>query len=56
VKVAVTDWSLFMVTVQVPVPEHPPPLQPVNVEFPSATAVSVTDVPSPYEAEHVPPQ
>src|SRR2546425_82057 len=31
-----------MVTVQEPVPEHPPPLQPANVEEESGVAVSVT--------------
>jgi hypothetical protein len=30
------------VTAQVPVPEHPPPLHPTNVEEESAVAVSVT--------------
>jgi hypothetical protein len=34
-----------MVTLHVPVPEHPPPLQPLNVEPPAALAVSVTTVP-----------
>ncbi len=32
-------------TVQVPVPEQPPPLQPVNVEPAAGVAVSVTEVP-----------
>jgi len=44
-KVAVTDVAAFMVTEHVPVPEHPPPLQPANVEPPAGAAVSVTDVP-----------
>ena len=44
-KVAVTDVAAFMVTKQVPVPEHPPPLQPAKVEPPAWAAVSVTDVP-----------
>src|SRR5262249_56451240 len=29
-KAAVTDCAAFIVTMQVPVPEQPPPLQPVN--------------------------
>ena len=41
-KLAVTVWEAFIVTVQVPVPVHPPPLQPVK-ELPAAgVAVSVT--------------
>ena|ERR1700723_383562 len=42
VKVATTVCAEFMVTVQVPVPEQPPPDQPVNVDPEPATAVSVT--------------
>jgi hypothetical protein len=42
VNVAVTVVSLFTVTTQLPVPEHPPPDQPANVEPESAVAVSVT--------------
>ena len=46
VKVAVTEVTAFMVTVQVPVPEHPPPLQPgVKVEPAEAVAVKITLVP-----------
>jgi hypothetical protein len=41
-NVAVTVVSLFSVTVQVPVPEQPPPDQPANVEPEEAAAVSVT--------------
>ncbi len=35
----------FIVTVQVPVPEHPLPLQPANVDPLDGDAVSVTTVP-----------
>lgn len=48
--------SLFMATVQVPVPEQPPPLQPENVEPESAAAVNVTVSPALKEAEQVEPQ
>ena len=44
-KVAVTDVAAFIVTVQVPVPEHPPPDQPEKVDPLVAEAVKVTDVP-----------
>ena len=44
-KVAVTVVAALRVTVQVPVPEHPPPLQPVKVESAAGVAVSVTAVP-----------
>ena len=44
-KVAVTDVAAVIVTVQVPVPEHPPPNQPVKVYPLFAEAVNVTDVP-----------
>lgn len=56
VKVAVTPWSEFMAIVQVPVPEHPPPDQPVKAEPELAVAVSVTDVPGEYAALQVEPQ
>lgn len=42
----------FIVTLQVPVPEHAP-LQPINMEFVPAVAVSVTMVPLAKFAEHV---
>jgi len=42
VNVAITVCAELMVTMQVPVPEHPPPLQPVNTEPGLAVAVSVT--------------
>src|SRR5262249_14821068 len=54
-NVAVTDCAALIVTVQVPVPEHPPPLQPVNVEPAAGAAVRVTPVPLANEAEHVVP-
>ena len=34
-----TVWAALIVTVQVPVPEQPPPLQPVNVEPAAGVAV-----------------
>jgi len=45
VKVAVTFVAANRVTVHVPVPVQPPPLQPVKIEFTAAAAVSVTTVP-----------
>src|SRR2546428_1571498 len=44
-KVAVTAVSLVRVTVQAPVPEHPPPLQPVKINWPFGEAKRVTAVP-----------
>jgi hypothetical protein len=41
-KLAVTAVSELSVTWQLPVPEQPPPDQPVNVEPESAAAVRVT--------------
>ncbi len=55
VKVAVTDWEEFMVTVQEPVPEQAPP-QPVKIELPSGVAVRLTTVPLVNEAVQVAPQ
>ena len=43
-KVAVTDWAELMVTVQMPVPEQPPPLQPPKMDGEVGVAVSVTAV------------
>src|SRR3989441_6769580 len=45
VNVAVTVFAALRVTVQAPVPEQPPPLQPVKVEPAAGAAVSVTAVP-----------
>jgi hypothetical protein len=56
VKLAVTVVAAFIVTVQVPVPEQPPPLQPLNVDPPAADAVSVTTVPPLYASEQSAPQ
>ncbi len=55
-KVAVTVVAALRVTVQVPVPEHPPPLQPLKVEPAAGLAVSVTAVPLVKLAEQVAPQ
>jgi hypothetical protein len=44
VKLAVTDFAASIVTVHVPVPVHPEPLQPVNVEPAVGEAVNVTEV------------
>src|SRR5207247_9299048 len=56
VKVAVTVVAAETVTTHVPVPEHPPPVQPVKVEPAAGVAVSVTAVPLVKLAEHVAPQ
>jgi hypothetical protein len=51
VKVAVTlTFAVVRVTTQVPVPWHPPPLQPVNTDPGAAVAVRVTGVPLLYVA------
>jgi phage tail protein X len=55
-KVAVTVVAAVNVTTQVPVPVHPPPLHPANVEPSAGLAVSVTCVPLAKLAEHVDPQ
>jgi hypothetical protein len=44
-KVAVTEVAAVIVTVHVPVPEHPPPDQPVKVYPLFGEAVNVTAVP-----------
>src|SRR5204862_7070659 len=56
VKVAVTVVAAETVTTHVPVPEHPPPRQPVKVEPAAGVAVSVTAVPLEKLAEQVAPQ
>ena len=55
-KVAETVVVALSVTVQVPVPEQPPPFQPVKVEPAAGAAVKVTAVPLANAAEHVAPQ
>jgi hypothetical protein len=54
-NVAVTEVAAIIVTVQVPVPVQPPPLQPVNMEPAAGAAVRVTTVPIVNEVEHVAP-
>lgn len=44
-NVADTDLAAFMVTLQVPVPEQPAPLHPVNTDPGDAAAVRATAVP-----------
>jgi len=56
VKVAVTVVAALRVTVQVPMPAQPPPLQPVKVEPAAGAAVRVTAVPLVKLAEQVAPQ
>src|SRR5262249_51058912 len=53
---AVTVCSVPPVRVQVPVPEHPPPLQPTKLEPGSGTAVRTTVCPASNGAEHSEPQ
>ncbi len=55
-KVAVTVVAAETVTTHDPVPEHPPPLQPVKVEPAAGAAVSVTAVPLVKLAAQVAPQ
>ncbi|KJR40355.1 hypothetical protein MCHI_003780 [Candidatus Magnetoovum chiemensis] len=56
VNVAVTLFPESIVTVHVPVPLQPPPLQPVNVDPEFAVAVNVTEVPKEYDSEQLLPQ
>ena len=53
---AVTERAWLIVTVQLPVPEQPSPLQPAKVDSEAGDAVSVTEVPSANEAEQLEPQ
>src|SRR5882724_183139 len=55
-NVAVTVVAALIVTMQVPVPEQPPPLQPVTVELASGVALKVMAVPLANGAAHVAPQ
>src|SRR5439155_123308 len=55
-NVAVTVVAALSVTVQVPVPEQPPPLQPLKIEPAAGAAVRVTGVPVANAVEHVAPQ
>jgi len=52
----VTVVAALSVTVHVPVPVQPPPLQPLNVDPAAGAAVKVTAVPPANAAEHVAPQ
>ena len=56
VKVAVTEWAASIVTMQVPVPEQPAPVQPVKSAPTSGVAVRVTTVPNAKSFVHVDPQ
>ncbi len=53
-KVAVTEAEVL--TTQLPVPVHPPPLQPVKVAPPSAVAVNVTVIILEKSAMQIAPQ
>jgi hypothetical protein len=55
-NVAVTEVAALIVTVHVPVPAQPPPLQPMKVEPAPGVAVSVTAVPLVKPCEQVGPQ
>ena len=55
-NVAVTAVTAVTVITQVPVPLHPPPLQPVNTEPGASVAISVTAVPLTKLAVQVAPQ
>src|SRR5437870_1229512 len=55
-KAAVTDVAAFIVTLQVPVPVQPPPLQPVKVAPAAGVAVRLTTVPVVKAVEQVAPQ
>ena len=53
-KPAVTVVAEPKVSVHVPIPEHPPPLQPLNVDPDEGAAVRVMEVPELNEFEQVP--
>src|SRR5438552_17108274 len=55
VKIAVTACAALIVTVQVPVPVQPPPLQPLKVEPAAGAAVKVAGAPRRKAAELVVP-
>src|SRR2546428_9355959 len=55
-KVAVTEVAALIVTVHVPLPVQPPPLQPLKMEPAAGAAVKVTAVPLAYAAAQVVPQ
>src|SRR5207245_9794527 len=55
-KEAVTEVAAFIVTLQVPVPVQPPPLQPVKVAPAAGVAVRLTTVPVVKAVEQVAPQ
>jgi hypothetical protein len=55
-NVAVTDRAALIATVQVDAVPVQLPVQPPKIEPPAEAAVSVTEVPLVYEAEHVVPQ
>jgi len=55
-NVAVTDRAALIATVQVDAVPVQLPVQPPKIEPPDDAAVSVTEVPLVYEAEHVEPQ
>jgi len=54
-NVAVTVVAALSVTVQVPVPEQPPPLQPEKVDPAAGVAVKVIAAPLANDAAHVVP-
>jgi hypothetical protein len=55
-KLAVTEVAALTLTVHVPVPEQPPPLQPVNMEPAVGVAAKVTALPLVNACEQVAPQ